>query len=74
VVGFNNDPVSRVVEPDLTTIHYPGQEMGEIAAKTLINHLNGATSIHVTNTIILRSELVVRQSSQAVPVMKYPQF
>jgi LacI family transcriptional regulator len=65
VVGFNNDPVSRVVEPDLTTIHYPGQEMGEIAAKTLINHLIGTTSIHVTNTIILRSELVIRQSSQA---------
>jgi LacI family transcriptional regulator len=64
VVGFNNDPVSRVIEPDLTTIHYPGQEMGEIAAKTLINHLNGATSIHATNTILLRSELVVRQSSQ----------
>jgi LacI family transcriptional regulator len=54
-----------VVEPDLTTIHYPGQEMGEIAAKTLINHLIGTTSIHVTNTIILRSELVIRQSSQA---------
>ncbi len=68
VVGFNNDPVSRVVEPALTTIHYPGQEMGEIAAKTLINHLTGATSIHATNTIILRSELVVRPSSQAAPL------
>ena len=64
VVGFNNDPVSRVVEPALTTIHYPGQEMGEIAAKTLINHLTGATSIHATHTITLRSELVIRQSSQ----------
>jgi LacI family transcriptional regulator len=63
VVGFNNDPVSRVVEPNLTTIHYPGQEMGEIAAKSLINHLNGLTSIHTTNTIILRSQLLIRQSS-----------
>jgi LacI family transcriptional regulator len=63
VVGFNNDPISRVVEPNLTTIHYPGQEMGEIAAKSLINHLKGLTSIHATNTIILRSELVVRESS-----------
>jgi LacI family transcriptional regulator len=63
VVGFNNDPVSRVIEPNLTTVHYPGQEMGEIAAKSLINHLNGLTSIHTTNTIILRSELVIRESS-----------
>jgi LacI family transcriptional regulator len=62
-VGFNNDPVSRVIEPNLTTIHYPGQEMGEIAVKSLINHLNGSSDIAVTNTIILRYELIVRESS-----------
>jgi LacI family transcriptional regulator len=63
VVGFNNDPVSQVIEPNLTTVHYPGREMGEIAAKTLINHLNGLMDIQTTNTIILRSELVIRASS-----------
>ena len=63
VVGFNNDPVASVIEPALTTVHYPGGQMGEIAAKTLISHLNGLTSMRVTNTIILRSELVIRQSS-----------
>ncbi|SDK99431.1 LacI family transcriptional regulator [Catalinimonas alkaloidigena] len=61
--GFNNDPVSRVVEPNLTTVHYPGQQMGEIAVKTLINHLNGKESLDATNTIILRSELIARASS-----------
>jgi LacI family transcriptional regulator len=63
VVGFNNDPVSTVVEPNLTTINYPGYEMGEIAARNLINHLNGTSSITSTNTILLRSELVIRDSS-----------
>ncbi|HXB08477.1 MAG TPA: LacI family DNA-binding transcriptional regulator [Puia sp.] len=62
-VGFNNDPVSTVVEPNLTTINNPGYEMGQVAARNLIDHLNGTTSIHSTNTIILRSELVVRDSS-----------
>ena len=62
-VGFNNDPVSTVVEPNLTTINYPGYEMGQVAARNLINHLNGASSINATNTIILRSELIVRESS-----------
>jgi LacI family transcriptional regulator len=61
--GFNNDPVSTVVEPNLTTINYPGYEMGQVAARNLINHLNGASSILATNTIILRSELVIRESS-----------
>jgi LacI family transcriptional regulator len=61
--GFNNDPVSTVVEPNLTTINYPGYEMGQVAARNLINHLNGASSIDTTNTIILRSELIIRESS-----------
>lgn len=62
-VGFNNDPVSTVVEPNLTTINYPGYEMGQLAARSLIDHLNGTANIHSTNTILLRSELIVRDSS-----------
>jgi LacI family transcriptional regulator len=62
-VGFNNDPVSTVIEPNLTTINYPGYKMGEMAASSLINHLNGLTSITETNTILLRSELIIRASS-----------
>jgi len=61
--GFNNDPVSTVVEPNLTTINYPGYEMGQVAARNLINHLNGDSSILATNSILLRSELVIRESS-----------
>lgn len=66
VVGFNNDPVSLVIEPNLTTINYRGYEMGEVAARNLINHLNGTATIRSTNTIILRSELIVRESSKKV--------
>ncbi|HYE56461.1 MAG TPA: LacI family DNA-binding transcriptional regulator [Chitinophagaceae bacterium] len=66
-VGFNNDPVSKVIEPNLTTINYSGHEMGQVAARHLINHLNGTSPIDNTNTIILRSELIVRQSSLKKP-------
>ncbi|NII25388.1 LacI family transcriptional regulator [Pseudoflavitalea sp. X16] len=62
--GFNNDPVSKVIEPNLTTINYPGYEMGEVAARNLINHLTGIATITSTNTILLRSELIIRGSSQ----------
>lgn len=64
VVGFNDDPVCRIVEPNLTTVHYPGYEMGEMAARSLINHLNGAADIMLTQTIMLRSDLVARASTQ----------
>ena len=63
VVGFNNDAVSKLVEPTLTTINYPGRDMGEIAARYLINHLKGECDLGQTNTVIVRSELVVRKSS-----------
>jgi LacI family transcriptional regulator len=63
IVGFNNDAVSKLVEPALTTVNYPGMDMGEIAARNMMHHLKGISDIHQTNTIIVRSELVVRQSS-----------
>jgi len=63
IVGFNNDAIGKLVEPTLTTMDYPGKEVGEIAARTLVNHLNGLSSIHQNNSIIVHSELIVRESS-----------
>lgn len=63
VVGFNNDPVAQVISPKLTTIHYPAKEMGEMAVKSLINHLKGHMNLDTTTTITLRSELIIRESS-----------
>jgi len=66
VVGFNNDPLSEVIEPNLTTVYYPGQQMGSIAVKTMINHLNGTQKIDTINKIILGSELIIRGSSMKI--------
>ena len=61
--GFNNDPTSCVIEPNLTTIDYKGYEMGEVAARILINHLDNNSDLQQTHSLILRSELIVRESS-----------
>jgi LacI family transcriptional regulator len=63
IVGFNNDTISKIVDPQLSTIHYPGMDMGEIAARHLINHLRGISNIRHTQTIVVRSELIIRKSS-----------
>ena len=63
VVGFNDDAIGKLIEPSLTTINYPGIDMGEIAARNLINHLKGISDINHTNTIIVRTELIIRKSS-----------
>ncbi len=64
VVGFNNDLISRVTEPAISTINYPGNEMGENIARILINHLDGEADLSFTSTVILNSELIIRASSQ----------
>jgi LacI family transcriptional regulator len=71
-VGFNNDPVSKVIEPNLTTVSYQGYEMGEVAARNLINHLKGRSFITTTSTIVLRSELIIRESSQKSKCSQLP--
>jgi len=61
-VGFNNDPIASIVEPNLTTINYDGVGMGQMAAQTLINQLKKQTEAF-TQTIILPHKLIIRKSS-----------
>lgn len=63
VVGFNNDVIGKLIKPTLTTINYPGKEMGETAARHLVNHLKGMGNIGSISTLKIRAELIVRQSS-----------
>ena len=63
VVGFNNDAIGKLIEPALSTINYPGRDMGEIVARNLINHLRGVSKLQQTKTIIVNSDLIVRKSS-----------
>ena len=63
IVGFNNDAICTLVEPALSTINYPGIDVGEVAARNLINHLKGIGNMQNTNTIIIRSNLIIRKSS-----------
>jgi LacI family transcriptional regulator len=63
IVGFNNDVISKLIDPKLTTINYPGEEMGERAALSLIDQLSGVSSPRQPETIIIKSELIIRGSS-----------
>lgn len=62
VAGFNNEPISQVIRPNLTTVDYPAREIGEIAATALIGKLSNSQSINYS-TIVLKHSLIIRQSS-----------
>ncbi len=62
IAGFNNEPISHFMKPNLTTVDYPAREIGEIAALSLINKLKDPKSVNLS-TIILKHNLIARQSS-----------
>jgi len=66
VAGFNNDISSRIVKPNLTTINYPANELGTIAVNHIIDHLQGINNLNITNQVVLKSELIVRESTLRV--------
>lgn len=61
--GFNNDPISKVIAPNLTTMNYSGEAVGHTAVSHLINHLKGTSALYDTNAITLRADLIIRASS-----------
>jgi LacI family transcriptional regulator len=63
VVGFNNEVIGKLIRPTLTTIHYPGMEMGETAARNLVEHLTGMGNLSHISTMMIRADLIMRESS-----------
>lgn len=66
IAGFNNDPISILVEPRLTTVDYPGYEMGEMVSRLMIDQLNGMSNLDTNNQVIIKTELLKRESSLKV--------
>jgi len=63
IAGFNNDPISTLVDPQLTTVNYPGKEVGEVAARYLVNQLQSPGDLVTTQRIYIKSALIIRASS-----------
>jgi LacI family transcriptional regulator len=60
LVGYDNLPVSELLDPPLTTVAQPIHEMGEKAVEILINRIKGV--YRTKQKIVLESKLVIRDS------------
>jgi LacI family transcriptional regulator len=67
IVGFNNEPAARLVKPSLTTIDYPGVEIGRTAAESLLKRMSAGPAPVEPQTIIVPARLIVRHSSLSLP-------
>ncbi len=64
IVGFDDLPMSQHIQPPLTTMHVPSEEMGRRAADFLLARLNDES---VTDTTKLEANLIVRKSTAPPP-------
>jgi DNA-binding LacI/PurR family transcriptional regulator len=62
IAGFNDDPVSSMVEPSLTTVMQPGYEVGKLSMRMLVDEINSPGSGF--QNIQLRTQLIIRNSSK----------
>ena len=66
VVGFDDIQASSYLMPRLTTVKQPLRQMGELAAKQLLERIANGNG-RAPQTISLKPELVVRESTGPVP-------
>lgn len=63
LIGFNNEPITGLLSPTISTIDQPGFEMGKTAARLFIEMMNN-DSLTTSGNIILKPKLIVRESTR----------
>jgi LacI family transcriptional regulator len=62
LVGFNNEPVTRLVTPAVSSVDMPSFELGKAAAKLFIETMHNNENMSDVEEV-LRPRLQVRESS-----------
>ena len=64
IIGFNNDPICKIIEPELSSIQHPAYEMGEVAVDQVLSLVNGKeNNIDSSLTLSLETSVIARASS-----------
>ena len=66
VIGFNDDPISSIVEPSLSTISHPALKMGKISAKQILDHSLKDLDELLAEVSVLNTEVIARASTKPV--------
>jgi LacI family transcriptional regulator len=64
VCGFTNSYITEVTEPTLTTVDQHGFEMGQVAARLLINRIEGKETKKGVVSRLIKTDLVLKNSTR----------
>ena len=60
-IGLDNIEIAPYTTPPLSSVHIPKFEMGQVAAKVMVDYIRGSYSLPIK--ILLPYEVIVRESS-----------
>jgi DNA-binding LacI/PurR family transcriptional regulator len=65
LVGFSDSTMASVIEPPLSSVRQPGQEMGKLAVQCLLELIRAEENDQPKNVLThtLKTELIIRKSS-----------
>ena len=63
IVGFNNMPFADRFNPPLTTLYFPHEELGRIAAQLLVGRLGPDPAAQTPREVMVEPSLVIRGST-----------
>lgn len=64
IIGFNNDPISQIIDPNLSTISHPASKMGKASAEIILKNLKSLKKNEIKEITFLNTEVLVRESSK----------
>lgn len=65
LVGFNNEPVTSLVTPGISSVDQPAFELGKLAAKLFIETMHNESDMSEVEEV-LKPKLIIRESSQRI--------
>ncbi|MDW7682407.1 MAG: substrate-binding domain-containing protein, partial [bacterium] len=63
LVGFSDNPVMSLIEPAVTTVKQPMYEIGQVAAKLLLEQIENDQDTFKPREEVLKTELIIRNST-----------
>jgi LacI family transcriptional regulator len=63
LAGFSNSPLVELLNPSLTAVKQPAFEMGQTATELLIKLIESKRAVTEFETVVLQTEVIVRDSS-----------
>ena len=64
VIGFGDDSFGQYLQPALSTVHQPAQEVGKLSARLLLDQIFSHPEHYQTGTHVLATSLVRRGSTR----------